>query len=101
MGQRTTPRQIEREWLDYQQTFDDLLTRLGAQLARQAKAEKKRIRRLLEDGLEQPQPTHRAPPSTPAERKAELRRRAAEARGYGGVIPLRGDNLAPNLEEEP
>jgi len=43
LGRRTTPLQIEAEWLEYKLVFEDILTRLGAQLARVAKAEKKRL----------------------------------------------------------
>jgi len=47
MGQRLTPIQIEAEWVEYQQIFRDLLETFSASLARQSKAEKKRVERLV------------------------------------------------------
>lgn len=83
VGRRTTPQMIEAEWLEYKQIFDDVLTRLGAQLARQAKAHKDDIRRNLD------LPTD-SPPQGPvnaeverAQKKAELNRKAARMRGIG------------------
>jgi len=46
MGQRLTPLQIHAEWVEYQQVFRDLLEQFSASLAREAKAEKKRIQAL-------------------------------------------------------
>jgi len=51
MGQRLTPVQIQAEWVEYQQIFRDLLETFSASLARQSKAEKKRLDR-LGDGAE-------------------------------------------------
>lgn len=48
MGQRLTPVQIQAEWVEYQQIFRDLLETFSASLARQSKAEKKRLDRLGE-----------------------------------------------------
>lgn len=73
-GRSLTAEQLQWEWAEYQQAFNDLLQRYSAQLARAARAEKKRIQRLMEA---QDEPHHRAPPSPPADRKAELRRRAS------------------------
>jgi len=46
IGQRLTPIQIQAEWVEYQQIFRDLLETFSASLARQSKAEKKRLERL-------------------------------------------------------
>ncbi len=72
MGQRLTPLQIQAEWVEYQQIFRDLLEQFSASLARQSKAEKKRLDRLQEV----PQDPASVPlPDDRAQRKAELRRR--------------------------
>jgi hypothetical protein len=88
MGQRVTPQQILAEWVEYQQTFNDLLERWSAKLAREARNEKDRIKRL--DGPPQSQPV------PPVDTKTELRRRVANMRGFGliGDIPTQ-----PILEE--
>ena len=76
LGQRVTPLQIEKEWLEYKMIFEDLLQRWSASLARDAKAEKARIDRLNES---------RAPAQAPPQgTKAELRARFAAMRGIGG-----------------
>lgn len=64
MGRKTTPLQIEKEWLEYKLIFEDLLTRWSASLAREAKAEKKRIDRLQDAGIEPPAHTKQALRST-------------------------------------
>lgn len=79
MGHRVTPQQIQAEWVEYQQIFNDLLERWSAKLARDAKAEKQRIKRL--DVPPDIQPT--AAPDT----KTELRRRVANMRGFGLMDP--------------
>lgn len=77
-GDRLVPLQIQVEWLEYRQIFDDLLKRFGAQLARQAKAEKKRLeRQLQEEGLRE---VPADPPSSSRHPKAELYRRARAVR---------------------
>ena len=70
------PLQIQFEWLEYQQLFDDLLKRFGAQLARSAKAEKKRVAKLFTPE----EPEMRA---APIDKKAELRARARGLRNGG------------------
>lgn len=79
-GREIVPEQIRAEWLEYKQLFDDILTRLSTQLARKAKAERKQLKQLLElqeEQLGDDANGHKAP----LDRKAELRRRAARARG--------------------
>ena len=69
-GQRLVPLQVQAEWLTYQQIFDDVLKRLGAQLARQAKAEKGRLDQFL---LEHPESFE--PPSLRLSSQDDLRSR--------------------------
>jgi hypothetical protein len=76
-GRRMVPLQIQFEWLEYQQLFDDLLKRFGAQLARSAKAEKKRVAKLF-DQPKQSEPTAAVPVGPTS--KSELRARARELR---------------------
>ncbi len=75
-GQRLVPLQVQLEWLEYQQIFDDLLKRFSAQLARQEKNEKSRLQVLLGSPENSPPVRH-----DPANHKAELRSRAALLRG--------------------
>lgn len=77
-GRSVTSEQLQWEWAEYKQAFNDLLQRYSAQLARAARAEKKRIARLMEA---QDEPFRQPPPSSPQDRKAQLRRRAAELQG--------------------
>jgi len=91
-GRRTTPLQIEAEWLEYKLVFEDILTRLGAQLARGAKAEKKRL-----DVQLQPQGELELEPGLTS--KQALRKRISQMRGVPGI---RGRARQPNgleLEE--
>jgi len=81
MGQRVTPVQIQAEWVEYKMIFEDILQRFSAQLARNAKMEKKRLKRLAEDA-----PTSRPEVVGPRDRKAELRAKAAAMRG---LTPMR------------
>lgn len=78
-GRSVTSEQLQWEWAEYQQAFNDLLQRYSAQLARAARAEKKRIQRLME--AQQEEPSRRVPPSSPADRKSQLRRLAASQIG--------------------
>ena len=92
-GRSLTAEQLQWEWAEYQQAFNDLLQRYSAQLARAAKAEKKRIERLMEAGA---QPSHRPVPQSPADRKAELRARAAS---HLGLPSGRSSSSAQTQEE--
>ena len=87
MGQRVTPVQIQAEWVEYKMIFEDILQRFSAQLARNAKMEKKRLKRLADDA-----PTERPEVVGPRDRKAELRSRAAAMRG---LAPMRR-SVVPN-----
>lgn len=84
-GERLVPLQIQAEWADYQRTFGELLTRFSAQLARQAKAERKRVRDLLQEqeaaALQSPQ--HDSPSSSD---RLDLWRRASQ-RGLAAQPP--------------
>jgi len=83
MGVRVTPLQIQAEWTEYQQIFNDQLERLSAYLARAAKAEKERVRRIQET-LEEASPDVREVPHGDRHAlKAELRRRVLA----GGAAP--------------
>lgn len=45
--------QVMAQWAEYELIFNDILTRLNAQLARQAKADKKALERALQENPEQ------------------------------------------------
>lgn len=80
-GQRLVPLQVQAEWLTYQQIFDDVLQRLGAQLARQAKAESDRLKRYLRENPEPAQePQLSLSTGEAAAHKDALRRRFAKHR---------------------
>lgn len=94
-GQPLVPQQIRAEWLEYQQIFDDVLQRLSAQLARQAKSEKRRLESLFDQ-----QPLSRDVPP-PRSKKEELRSRVAAMRGVGPQLSLpNGSDPLPQEEEE-
>lgn len=78
-GYRLVDRQIQAEWFEYQQIFNDLLQRLSAQLARQAKSERKRVKSLLQSPPDPP--SQRELPLSAPSRKSELRRRFASVAG--------------------
>jgi len=104
-GESLVPSQIQAEWFEYQQIFGDLLQRLSAQLARQAKSERKRIRRLVEssDPAEAQVPSQRELPLG-SSRKSELRRRFASQFPTGARArppsPFNGHQPSPQ-EESP
>lgn len=77
-GHALVPEQIVAEWLEYQVIFNGLLERFSALLARQAKAEKKRME------------THLEPEQLPLQedRKRQLRSRVAQ-------LHLRGTSALP------
>lgn len=92
-GQRVTPQQIQAEWVEYQQIFNDLLERWSAKLARDSKAEQARIKRL-----------DLAPQETsPAlvETKADLRRKVAQMRGFGLLDAKDWHNQTSEVRNEP
>lgn len=94
-GQRLVPVQIQAEWLTYRQIFDDVLTRLGAQLARQAKAHNESLRAQLELGVLDQETQAKGSLS---DRKDALRQRFAQSRG---LHVLRPQNAAqPAAPEE-
>ena len=71
---------VMAQWAEYELIFNDILTRLNAQLARQAKADKKALERSLQDEPTEQHvlPLHQSP-------KAALRAAYASGR-YGGRI---------------
>lgn len=90
-GQRVTPQQIQADWVEYQCIFDDLLKRWSAKLARDAKAEKERIK-----CLDLPTPVAHVPQVS--DNKQELRRKVAQMRGFGLVD---SNILTPEATNEP
>jgi len=76
-GQKTTPLQIEAEWVEYKAIFHDLLARHGSMLARHAKAEKERLDRTFD----QLNPDKREVFPGGRSHKDELRARVASAMG--------------------
>jgi len=90
-GQRVTPQQIQADWVEYQMIFNDLLERWSAKLARDAKAEKDRIKR-----LDVATPVVQTPQVSDV--KQELRRKVASMRGFG-LMP-EGPQI-PEVKNEP
>lgn len=88
LGEPVVPQQVLQEWLSYRLLFDDLLQRFSALLARQAKAEHARLRAQLEPPSDLPAVNPQS-----SDRKASVRRRAAEARG---LAVYRSAVAAPN-----
>lgn len=106
-GHRLVDLQIQVEWIEYRQIFDDLLKRFGAQLARQAKAEKKRLERQLQEDDHLAAPVAPAPPSSSRRHpKADLYDRAREAQGsessrVNRLAQLYGHPTHPSLSPSP
>ena len=99
-GQRLVPLQIQFEWIEYQQIFDDVLKRFSAQLARGAKAEKKRLKSALSPETAETQPV--SSQEEAAVYKARLRSRVAAQRGIGRPAMMTApvfDVSPPNGEE--
>lgn len=88
LGRNQTPLQMEARMLDWELTLSSLLDRFGALLARQSKAEKRRIMQELE---EKPEPATQmfAGYSPKREMYAKLNR----ARGWGA--PKTNDHQIP------
>jgi len=80
MGRDTTPAQITADWLAWEITLSGVLDRFGALLARQAKAEKKRVEQQLELA---PPDVQRSPGMSS---KAELYARANKMRGLNSHV---------------
>jgi hypothetical protein len=100
-GEALVPDQIRCEWIEYQVTFSGILDRFGALLARQAKAEKRRLDELLEEAPPAPDAAMATPGET---RKAQLRTQAAHLHlGKGlSMVPNPTLNLPiPDAPEEP
>ena len=75
MGRDTTPAQITADWIEWEIVLSGVLDRFGALLARQAKAEKKRVEQQLEIA---PPDVQQSPGMSS---KAELYARANKIRG--------------------
>lgn len=82
MGRMTTPAQIQADWLEWELVLGGVLDRFGALLARQAKAEKKRV----EQQLELQGPDHME--NQPRSGKAELYARANQLRGFNAKVKM-------------
>ena len=82
-GRQVTPQQIQQEWLQWEITLGSVLDRFSALLARQAKAEKKRVEIELTNSEETASPHNAHIVPTGWTRKADLYSRAATARGLG------------------
>ena len=80
LGHPVVPAQIRAEWAETQLVLHDMLTQLSASLARQARAEKKRIEDLHRSQAPE-SPASVVPPRS-ADPKAALRSRA-----YGLINP--------------
>lgn len=80
----------ERRLLEIEEEWRDLLTKLAAAAAREAKAAKRALRKAVEHETHHP-----ATPPQAKDRKAALRERAAAARGLrvvgGGTLPEVGN----------
>ena len=81
-GRSVTPQQIQQEWLEWEITLGSVLDRFSALLARQAKAEKKRVEKELTVSEETATGLN-SRISTGWSRKAELYKKVARARGHG------------------
>lgn len=89
-GRSITPQQIQQEWLEWEITLGSVLDRFSALLARQAKAEKKRVELELTSSEENSSSLNARMSTKGWNRKADLYSRAAAARGLtkprnGGV----------------
>jgi len=80
MGTRTTPAQLAADWAEWELVLTGVLDRFGALLARQAKAEKRKVEQQLE--LAPPDQINGSPLSS----KAELYARANRLRGHNAKI---------------
>jgi len=82
MGRMTTPAQIQADYAEWEIVLTGVLDRFGALLARQAKAEKKRVEQQLE----------LAPPEqlgvVALSGKAELYQRANRVRGLNARVKM-------------
>ena len=85
MGHPVIPASIRAEWAETQLVIHDMLAQLSTSLARQAKAEKRRIERLREasQAASQSPDVRTPPPMDSGDRKAALRRFAF----HGGERP--------------
>jgi hypothetical protein len=86
-GEALVHDQILAEWTEYQLIFGDMLKRFSALLAREAKAEKKRVQRLVAE-KEKPEPPTQLE-LVPGADKSKLRE-IARSRGLGTPSKLNG-----------
>jgi len=85
LGERLVPFQIQSEWALYQQTFQGQLEALSSYLARQAKAEKKRLERIEQDLASEP--AAEEPMDRDARKQALWKKRAATMPHIGPPMP--------------
>ncbi len=78
---------VMAQWGEYELIFNDILTRLNAQLARQAKMQKRALERIKLEGEPEPQiGAHpEGPPPVLQSSKQQLRT-AWAAQRYGGIL---------------
>lgn len=99
MGERVTAVQQRAEWIEYQEIFDDVLTRFSAMLARNTKLQKAHLQKIADDIAPVSRPT--AEPTG----KAALRARVAAMRGLPARVnaPTWHSSLPVNnvQEEQP
>lgn len=89
-GRSVTPQQIQQEWLEWEITLGSVLDRFSALLARQAKAEKKRVELELTASEETATDLNARIAPTSWERKASLYTRANAVRGIGKLRAKNG-----------
>ena len=89
-GRSVTPQQIQKEWLEWEITLGSVLDRFSALLARQAKAEKKRVELELTTSEETATNLNSRIAPTSWQRKANLYTRVAAARGLTKPTPGNG-----------
>lgn len=89
MGQRLVPFQIQAEWVSYQRVFGQQLEQMSSYLARQAKAETKRLARIQQDL------TPAAAASNALSDDRDARKAALRTKIAGGIVPQ-----APSSKEE-
>ena len=89
-GRQVTPQQIQASFLEWEITLGSVLDRFSALLARQAKAEKKRVELELTTSEETASP-HNARIGNGWTSKAELYSRAAQVKGLGAYQNTGGD----------
>ena len=89
-GRSITPQQLQQDFIEWELVLGGILDRFSALLARQAKAEKKRVELELSSSEENATGLNARMAPTGWNRKAELYSRAAAARGLSQHVPRNG-----------